>query len=558
MPPDGTKPISTWSPLLTDSFFRTLWIANVVSLVGAWMHDVGVSWLMTSLTPSPFMVAMVQTATMMPFFLLALPAGALADILDRRRILLFAQCWMLIAALLLGIWTIFGLTTPKTLLVFTFLLSLGASLNNPAWQAIMPELVTREELPAAITLGSVGFNIARVVGPALGGLVVALMGPGGTFLLNAASFLGVMVVLKRWRRKAHESSLPAERLMGAMRAGVRYVRNAPAIRATFIHVGIFSLFSSALWAFLPVVARKYMGLSALGYGTLLGFFGAGGILGATLLPRLKEGFSMNLLVAATTYCFAFVFLIISSVRNFAVVAIAMAVAGVGWMVLLSVLTTAVQAQTPSWVKGRVISVFMLIFFCGLSGGSALWGSVATWVEIPTTLIIAAGCLIVGAVVTWPFKLTEGEGLDLRPSFSWATRTRVAEGMELEEKPILVVVEYKVRPEEGKTFMEAMSALKTIRLRDGAIRWNLFHDVSDPMRYGESFIVESWVDHLRQHERFTVSDREILDRISAFRSKDERLAVQHFVLEPVTGDGRKKGKREGRSRAGTPVRPGDRW
>ena len=531
------KQLSTWGPL-TRPFFRTLWIANVVSLVGAWMHDVGVSWLMTTLTPSPFMIAMVQTAMMLPFFLLALPAGALADILDRRRLLLIAQAWMLLAALALGIITVAGLTTPVMLLIFTFLLSLGAALNNPAWQAVIPELVHRDELPAAVTLGSVSFNIARILGPALGGLVVAIMGPGGTFLLNAASFSGVLATLARWKRVPHESALPAERLMGAMRTGVRYVRNSPKIQATLVHIAIFSFFSSALWAFLPMVARTYVGLTALGYGCLLGFFGAGGILGAAVLPRLRRMLPLNVLAAVMTFCFALLVLALSSVRHFFILAPAMCLGGVGWMVLLSTLTMSVQAVTPSWVRGRVISVFMLIFFGGFSGGSALWGSVAVWTGIPRALVIAAGCLIMGSIVSWPFKLPEGEDLDLRPSDAWTTTTPVAEGMELEEKPILIVVEYTVSSENAEAFTEAIGDLKGIRLRDGAIRWNLFHDVSDPSLYVESFIVESWVEHLRQHERLTVSDRAILDRVRAFHDANGSVNVRHFVLEPVTA-GRKK-------------------
>jgi MFS family permease/quinol monooxygenase YgiN len=523
--------ISTWSPL-NKPFFRTLWIANVVSLVGAWMHEVGVAWLMTSLTPSPFMVALVQTATMLPFFLLALPAGALADILDRRRILLVAQGWMLFAALGLAVLTLLNLTTPVTLLIFTFALSLGAAMNNPAWQAIIPELVTRDEMPSAVTLGSVGFNIARVLGPALGGLVVAMVGPGGTFMLNALSFTGVMAVLKHWHRETHESALPAERLMGAMRVGIRYVRNAQKIQIAFIHMGVFSLFSSALWAFLPVVARTYLGLSAMGYGALLGSFGVGGLAGATLLPKLKSRLSLNALVAGTVICFTLLFMTLAFARSFIVLAPMMCAGGIGWMVLVSVLNTAVQGVTPAWVRGRVLSVFMLVFFGGLSGGSLMWGSAAIWFGIPKTLVIAAACLVAGGAATWRLRLSGGEGLDLTPSYRKAAATLVAEGLQMEEKPVLVIVEYEVVPDRMEEFMEAVRALKRIRLRDGAIRWNLFRDVTNPDVYVESFIVESWVEHLRQHERLTVSDREILDRTRAFHSSDQPVIVRHFILEPV--------------------------
>lgn len=536
MSPIEKRPSSTWSPLYKP-FFRSLWLANVVSLVGTWMRDVGVSWLMTSLTPSAFIVAIVQTAAMLPFFLLALPAGALADIIDRRRLLLFSQSWMFGAAFLLGLTTVVGWTTPWILLTFTFLLSVGAALNAPVWQAVIPELVPREELPAAITLGSVGFNIARVAGPALGGFLVGTIGAGATFLLTAASFWGVLVVLKRWKREAHESALPAERLMGAMRVGMRYVRNAPKVQAALIHMGVFSFFSSALWAFLPILARTYAGLSAVGFGSLLGFFGAGGLLGATILPRMRRTVHLNVLTLGITFTFAAVCLVLSKARSFPLLALVMAVAGVAWMILLSVLSTVVQAVSPAWVRGRTVSVYMLVFFGGFAGGSALWGAVATWTGIPLAFVVAAGCLIVGGIVTYPFTLSEGEDLDLRPSEGWGRTTHIAEGLDLEEKPILVIVEYEVRPDDGLAFMTAMAPLKSIRLRDGAMRWNLFHDVSDAGSYVESFIVESWVEHLRQHERLTVSDKEILDRVLAFHSGDHGPRVRHFVLEPVRrGDG----------------------
>lgn len=553
---DNKKTLSTRSPL-AEPFFRILWVANLVSLVGTWVQDVGVSWLMTSLNPSPFMVALVQTATMLPFFLLALPAGALADILDRRRILLFAQLWMLLAAFGLGVTTVLGVTTPLTLLVFTFVLSLGAALNGPAWQAIVPELVGRDQLPAAVALGSVGFNIARVLGPALGGLVVAAVGPGGTFLLNGASFLGVMAVLKRWRRVRHESALPAERLLGAMRVGVRYVRNSTDIRAILIHGGIFSFFSAALWAFLPIIARKYMGLTALGYGSLLGFFGVGGLLGAMLLPWLRRTASMNVAAAGTTLCFALVFLALSRVHYFSALALAMCIGGMAWMVLLSILTAAVPAVTPSWVRGRVMSVFMLVVFGGLSGGSILWGSIAVWTSIPVALRIAAGCLVMGGAITWPYKLSGGEGLDFQPFDDRVTVipapqkldpkgyplpvavvgskfTIYHEGhrFELTEKPVLVAVEYHIDPDKITEFMEAMKGLKAVRLRDGATSWTLLHDMTAPSHYVESFVVESWVEHLRLHERFTIADREILDRVRAFQAEGKQVRVRHFAIEPI--------------------------
>src|SRR2546423_5830569 len=283
---------SAWSPL-SQSLFRALWLAAVASNIGTWMHNVGADWLMTSLAPSPLMVGLMQTAENAPLFLLALPAGAMADIVDRRRLLLFTQGWMLVSAVALGLLTLFGLTTPWVLLLLIFSLGLGAALNAPAWQAIMPELVPRSELAAAVSLNSVAFNIARAVGPALGGFVVAAVGSWAVFLLNSLSFLGVLFVLYRWQREPEESISPTERVVGAMRAGVRYVRHDPDLRAVLVRTGVFVSCASALWAMLPLVARQQLGLGALGYGVLLGGLGAGAILAAFILPTVPRRIPIN-------------------------------------------------------------------------------------------------------------------------------------------------------------------------------------------------------------------------------------------------------------------------
>src|SRR5256714_4373676 len=267
--PKPNAPASAWQPL-SNSLFRAIWLAAIASNIGTWMHNVGAEWLMTTLAPTPFMVALMQTAENAPFFLLALPAGALADIVDRRRLLLFTQSWMLVAAVALALLTLLGLATPTVLLLLTFALGLGAAMNAPAWQAIVPELVPRSELPTAVSLNSVAFNIARAVGPALGGLLVAALGSWAVFLLNSISFVGVIFVIYRWRREPIESISPTERVMGAMRAGLRYVRHAPELRAVLVRTAVFASCASALWAMLPLIARKDLGLGAVGYGILLG------------------------------------------------------------------------------------------------------------------------------------------------------------------------------------------------------------------------------------------------------------------------------------------------
>jgi MFS family permease len=340
------KNTSAWSPL-QHPFFRALWLASVVSNIGTWMQNVGAAWLMTSLTPSPILVALVQAVTSLPVFFAALPAGALADVVDRRRLLLWTQGWMLVAAAMLGVLTLIGRTSPGALLALTFALGLGAAMNAPAWQAIIQELVPLPELPAAVALNSVGFNLARAVGPALGGLVVATAGTGAVFLLNAASFLGVMVVLSRWQRAPRESELPAEHVLGAMQAGMRYVRYAPALQALLVRAGVFILGGSALWALLPLLAQNQLGLDAGGYGVLLGCLGAGAVAGAVLLPRARQRVSADLLVASATVLFAAVMLTLAFLHHIVLLCAAMGMAGVAWMMLTSTFNVAAQTVVPT-------------------------------------------------------------------------------------------------------------------------------------------------------------------------------------------------------------------
>src|SRR4051794_10190064 len=339
---------SAWEPLYMP-VFRALWIASVASNVGTWMQNVGAAWLMTSLTTSAVLVALLQTASSLPVFLLGLPAGALADVVDRRRLLLFTQGWMLLTAALLSVLTFLGLMSAWTLLALTFLLGLGGALNAPAWQAIVPELVPREQLPQAVALNSVGFNLARAVGPALGGLLVAALGTAWVFLLNAISYLAVLVVIYRWRRQERESAAPPETVMGAMAAGVRYARHAPALQVVLLRVGVFVIAASALWALLPVVTRHDIGLDATGYGILLGSLGLGAVIGAVLLPRFRERLSVDRMLVLAALVFAVATLALGYMRNIILLDVFMLVAGIAWMASMSSFNVAVQTASPQWV-----------------------------------------------------------------------------------------------------------------------------------------------------------------------------------------------------------------
>ncbi len=517
---------SAWGPL-RQPLFLALWLAALASNLGTWMQEVGEAWLMTELSPSPLMVALLQTADSLPLFLLALPAGALADAVDRRRLLLVTQLWMTIAAGTLGVLTLFEWTNAWMLLTFVFLLGIGAALSMPAWQAVTAEVVPRSDLPAAVTLNSVGFNVARAAGPALGGLVVASIGAGAAFLFNAASFLGVIVVVYQWRRPHRASVLPAERVAGAMRAGWRYVQHAPSLRAVLVRTAAFILGASGLWAMLPIVARSELGVGAFGFGALLGCLGAGAVFGAAVLPRLRGRLSADGLAAAGTLLFAGVTAVLAFVRQYEVLCAALALGGVAWIALMSSLNVAAQTVLPGWVRARGLAVYLLVFQGGMALGSLLWGTVAQHFDIPTALSAAALAMVLGLATMFLYPLPRTEDLDLSPSLHWPQPNIVVEPHP-EQGPVLVTVEYRIEPQKAADFAEAMEGLRKIRRRDGAVSWGLFQDMAEPTRYLETFVVESWAEHLRQHERITVADRAIQERVHAFHSGPEPPLVSHLL------------------------------
>jgi MFS family permease len=508
--------------------FRALWIASVASNIGGWMQNVGATWLMTELTPSPVLVALLQTATSLPVFAVGLLAGALGDVVDRRRLLLLTQAWMLGVAIVLGATTLAGWMSPWLLLTLTFLLGLGAALNAPAWQAIIPELVGRRTLPAAVALNSAGFNLARAVGPALGGLVVAALGPGAVFLLNAASFVGVLVVIFRWRRAPRPpSDVPAERLLGAVQAGVRYARHAPELQAVLVRAGVFILAGSALWALLPVVARQELGLDASGYGVLLGSLGVGAVGGALLLPRLGRWVSVEQRVVGAALVFAGATVALALVHNLWVLNGALLAGGGAWMVLMSSLNVAAQTTTPEWVRARSLSVYLLVFQGGMALGSLAWGALAEQVGTAPTLLGAALAVIVGLGAAWRWRLPADQARDLSPSLHWP-EPRLALTPQPDDGPVLVTVAYRVKPADATAFVEAMQALRRLRRRDGAIRWGLWRDSAAPEQYIETFVVPSWGEHLRQHMRGTVDDRETEAQARAWQHPDTPPVVTHYI------------------------------
>jgi MFS family permease len=516
---------SAWSPLRRP-LFRRLWIADVASNIGTWMHDAAAAWLMTLLAPSPVMVSLVQAATTLPLFLLALPAGALADILDRRRVLLVAQVWLFLTTALLGVLALTGAVQPWMLIAITLAIGAGNAVDLPAWQAIIPETVPRAELPAAVGLGSIAINIARAVGPAIAGIIIVASGPGPAFLINAVSVFGVFVVLWTWKRESHRATLPTERLASAVRAGIRYVRYTPALQVVVVRTAAFVVFASALWALLPLVAKVSLGRGATSYGALVGCLGLGGLLGAALLPIWRQRWSTDHITAVAAALFAFGCLALAWISSFAVLLAAMVLAGAGWLTMLSSLILAAQRGAAEWVRGRALSISTLTLFGSLAGGALLWGVVASQFSIRWALTAAGAGLLLGLSLIPRFRLAVADGIDVNPSRNWPDPV-VAEEPAAEAGPVLVTVEYMVLPGQRVAFTAAMRRLlRPIRRRDGAVFWELFVDSADPNRCLECFLVESWAEHLRQHDRTTTADGEVEDAIRTFLTVEERTT--HFV------------------------------
>lgn len=513
---------------LASPMFRALWIATIVSNVGTWMHDVGAGWLMTSLSPDPLMVALVQAATTFPMFALALPAGALADIVDRRRLLIGAQLFGLIGAAGLAAITLAGLTTAWLLLVFTALIAVGAAFSAPAFQAIVPELVPPKALQQAVALNSLGVNIARAIGPALGGVLIAASGPAVVFAVNALSVIGVITVLVRWRRTATKRHLPAEHMVGAMRAGLRYAMRAPELQVVLIRSVGFFLFASGLWALLPIIARRDLGLGPAGYGGLLTFMGIGAISGAILMPRLRGRMSANMITLAASILLAAAMAGLSLASNFWAASAALFVAGLAWIAMMASLNGGAQATSPGWVKARALAIYLLVFQGSMAAGSALWGSVASRIGVPSTLLAAAALLTIAAIVlAWRYPLDRASTLDLAPSAHWPAPL-VDGTVEHDSGPVLVTIEYRVDPAKVPDFFAAMQTMRRIRRRDGAIHWGVYEDTSIPGTVIESFTAESWLEHLRQHDRVTNADRVQQEALRAFQTGDTPPVVRHFV------------------------------
>lgn len=513
----ATQQTSAWSPLRNRVFFM-LWMATLFSNIGTWMNDVGAGWLMTNLSPDPVMIAAIQAMTTLPVFLLALPAGAIADIFDKRKLLIIVNILMLCAAALLAVLVYFNVISIGWLLLITFVLGSGAAFLGPAWQAIVPSIVQPNELKAGIALNSMGINISRAIGPALAGILISQVGLYLPFLLNALSFIAIIFAVWWWEGETKsEDKLPAESVVAAMISGLRYARYSPALIKTIIRAASFFIFASAYWAMLPLVARVSLQGDATLYGLLTTSIGIGAVCGAFSLSTLREKFSTGTLIAFGTIGTALVLFIFASATSKYLAIFSSFLAGFSWIITLSTLMVSAQTALPNWVRARGLALYLTVFSGSMALGSLVWGQVASHTSVTIALLSA----MVGILLVWLCVLRvklEHDNINLQHSDHFALSDELVDNDPLDKGPVLVSVHYQIEEKEHAEFLHLMKKLKVIRLRDGGYSWGLFALSETTNEFVETFMVSSWAEHLRQHDRATIDDKQLQQQLDKIISK----------------------------------------
>jgi MFS family permease len=518
---------SAWTPLRRP-WFRALWTAQFVTNTGTWAQTVGAQWLMGDLGGSPLEIALVQTAATLPVFVLVIPAGALGDIVDRRRLLLLSQTLMLLAAAGLAGLTAAGAVTPNRLLGLIALLAVGQALAAPCFQAIQPELVSREELPQAALLNSANANVARAVGPAVGGLLIALAGPAAAFALNATSFIGVLAVLYRWPRPATHRPLGAEPIAQAIRAGFRYVRSAPSFSGVLARSALFMLFASGLWALLPALARGPLELGPTGYGGLLAAVGLGAITGTAVLPALRGRRGSGRIVTVAILLYAVAVAVVGVHPSLPAVVAALVLAGLTWIAVQATLGATAQLLLPTWSRARALAYFQLVFMGGQALGALAWGEVADAYGLTAAFLIPAGGLVLAALVGLLLTPLRSDHDVRHGELPWPPPPPVLDWPP-DAGPVLVSVEWRVREADVPEFLGVMRMLARARRRTGAALWGVFQDAEDPQLFLETFTVTTWDEHLRQHvERGTVGDAVLEERARSYLAGGTGPVSRHLV------------------------------
>jgi MFS family permease len=533
--PTETQPAPTEDSALAPlrrPGFRAAWTALAGSQLVIWMNTVGAVTVIAALSDSPTLIALVQTANSAPAVLLALLMGSMADIVDRRRFAIASQAWMLGSVTALAALTLADVITPGLALALTFALGAGMATTFVIYQALTQDFVPRSELPAAVALNGVAINLARAIGPALAGLIIAALSAGALFAVEAGLLVVIVGLVTLKVRPPGPVRASGERLAPAVRAGIRFVRFSPPVRTVLLRGAVFSVSASALWALLPVAALGRLGLSDSSFGLLMGCVGTGAILGATMLPRLRRRFPYDRMIALASVGLAGGLIALAYVPWAELVAFTLLLTGACWLMVLSSLNTSAQRVAPGWVRARTLAVFQLVMQGGLAIGSLAWGLVTAAADVETALTIAAAGLILGVGLARRWPLAESEGNDLTPAGVWSD-PNVSIEPRPDDGPVLITVEYQVDKADAEHFVLAMEELARVRRRDGAYRWDLYADLERPGYYLETFVVDSWSEHLRQHNRLTVDDLELTRLTRSFHQGEEPPVVRHLLWAPAT-------------------------
>ncbi|UWR24530.1 MFS transporter [Sulfitobacter sp. S190] len=522
-----TATVSAWTPFRYRAF-SLLWAATLISNVGTWMHEVGAGWLMTTLSPSPAVVSLVQAATTLPVFLFALLAGTLADRLDKRKMLIVINLMLMVVVSTLTVIVHFGLMTPTLLILFTLVIGTGSAFMAPAWQSIVPGLVPREALQPAIALNSMGVNISRAIGPALAGLLIAVAGLASPFAINALSFVAILVSLFLWKNE-ETPTVTHQPIWGAMLTGVRHVRHNDALKATLIRAVAFFLFASAYWALLPIVARNTRGGGAELYGFLLTLIGAGAVTGALVLSRIRAMFDSNRMAQIGTVGTAGALALMALAADPVSASVAAFIGGFSWISVLTTFNVSAQTALPNWIRARGLSVYLMVFFGSMALGSLIWGQVATYTSPAVALITAAVGSLVCIPLTRRFHLGQGEGRDLTPSMHWPAPPLAIDSDDINDRgPVLITVTYQVTEENVADFRALMQEWSKERMRDGAFEWNLYQSAESPELWIEAFRVPSWEEHLAHHGRVSHEDAVMQDKVHALDTTEGGPVVRHYI------------------------------
>ncbi len=525
---------SAWSPL-RNPVYRSLWLAGLLSNVGSAMHGVAAAWVVTSLSRSPSTVALLAAATALPSFLLALPAGALADVLDRRRLLITSQVLMLGVALALGAFELGGSLTLILLIALTMGLSVGGTLQMPNWVALAPELLPREQLASAGALNAISMNLAGALGPALGGLVIASSQAGWVFVVNAVSFLAVIIAVYRWKRSVPDTTLPAEHVASAVRTGIRYASNQPNLLLLLVRIAAIAVPATALGALLPLMAREEIGVTAAQYGLIGAAMGVTAVAAATVLPRLRATLGVDRLAFMSAVLLGVGLVVVGRASNLSMLIVGAAISGAGQIAAFSTIFSVIQGVLPGWVRGRGLATAMLVFQ-GTSMAAALaWGAVAASLGSGSALVIAGGVAAALATATLPIRLSSRADLDLTPMPIGALHHVIP--IDPDEGPVLVSLVWHVDPARRNEFIAAMRPIRRLRRRDGAMQWGLFEDVDEPGSFTEQFTVSTWSEHERQHERPTAADAEVTACAEQFLVPGATLHASHRLAAHLTRHGR---------------------